>query len=72
MNTILIILILCVSILLLVWIVKYYDSRLPKNNCNHEMDTIKIFEGKYSNEYLSTCTKCGYQRTHLGKGLNPS
>jgi len=56
--------IICLTIILIILIVKYYNSKTPQYNCNHELDIIKTFESTSSKQYLSTCKKCGYQKTH--------
>ena len=42
----------------------------PQHTCLHEMVTKKTRGGTYSQEYLSTCKKCGKQSTHFFSGLN--
>lgn len=42
----------------------------PQFTCLHDPETIKVREGKSSTEYLSTCKKCGQQKTHIFSGMN--
>lgn len=58
------------TIVIIVFIVYYFESKKPQTQCKHEMETIKTWSGEYSNEYLSTCKKCGLQRTHIFSGTN--
>lgn len=56
--------IICLSVIVTLAIILNYCSNLPQYKCNHEIETIKIWEGARNSEWLSTCKKCGLQRTH--------
>ena len=62
--------IICGTVIFITISIIVYKLKLPENNCQHEMETIQTRDGKQSTEYLSTCKKCGFQRTHFFSGLN--
>lgn len=72
MIQIIITLIITIGVAFIVFIIAVYNKNLPKNVCNHDMETIVARNGNASKEYLSTCSKCGYQRTHKFYGTNLS
>jgi hypothetical protein len=63
-------LIICLTILIIVVAVLYYDSQSPQSKCSHDMETINTWNGDRSKQYLSTCKKCGKQEKHTFSGLN--
>lgn len=42
----------------------------PQYLCSHDYVTIQTYSGTLSNEYLSTCKKCGDQTHHRFSGTN--
>jgi len=65
-------LLICGTLILTVLIVTSYLKHINSQEykCTHTLSTKLVREGKYTKEYLSTCSKCGYQSTHTFKGLN--
>lgn len=66
--------IICITIIICIWVISFHkqhikvkeiESKLPQSNCYHEIETFKAWNGTYSDEYLSTCKKCGYQKQHF-------
>jgi len=68
--------IICITIFLISLIISLVVRDIiitksnPQFNCNHEMKTIRTWNGEYSQEYLSTCKKCGFQKTNYFSGTN--
>lgn len=62
--------IIAFTVITLCFIICYFNSKTPQNNCHHDMDTINTWNGDRSKQYLSTCKKCGKQETHTFCGLN--
>lgn len=69
---ILAIIIVCATICYVADLIYHYKVNSPQYKCQHIMETQKTFSGDLSHEYLSTCTKCGYQKKHYFYGLNAS
>lgn len=65
-------LLICGTIILLVLIISSYkkDVNSPMYKCLHTIVTVETYNGTRTVEYLSTCSKCGYQKRHKFKGLN--
>ena len=74
MNLLSIVSVMAATTVLAVWIICHYRTKResPQFKCEHQMTVQKTWSGPRSNEYLSTCTKCGYQKTHFFCGTNLS
>jgi hypothetical protein len=64
------VIIICVAAIIIAISYNKTKTLSPQFNCFHEMETIKTWNGERSNEYLSTCKKCGHQQTHHFRGTN--
>ena len=62
--------IIAVAVIWLASIIADYHSSKPQYSCNHELHTQQTYDGDRSTEYLSTCSKCGYQVRNRFSGLN--
>ncbi len=66
--------IFCITSLIIVSMYLSHKAKVssPQHTCSHDMVVTQTWNGQRSNEYLSTCRKCGHQTTHFFSGTNHS